>query len=465
LLLTISVADVPQAISYRLVLIARQLLLVLAGTGVAGTGGGSTGVAGTGELATPASVPGELEFQNNGLVTLSGNTMGPIEFHVTVTSNEYHSLNSPDFRGTVRNELESVNRSMSTYIDSSDVSRFNRQQTTDWFAVDATTCEVVTRAQRISALTNGAFDITVGPLVSLWNFGAGQTSTREFQIPSDQQIERARQTTGYEKLQVRLDPPALKKETPQLQIDLSAIAKGYAVDRVADALQQIGFSNLLVEIGGEVRAVGQRPDNSPWKIGVREPTPLITTVRRRVELADQAMATSGDYENFHQVGNQTFSHTIDPASGRPVQHPLTSISIIADDCLTADAIATAVLVMGPERGRAFCDDQGFEYLMILRTEPGRLTDIASANFPWMKLQRPQMGWGSSFLATVLVFLLVVTAMAVGVIFGRRRISGSCGGIASLQAGAVKPECSLCSRPSQQCSELKKALEKRRQTTA
>ena len=188
-----------------------------------------------------------------------------------------------------------------------------------------------------------------------------------------------------------------------------------------------------------------------------------------MQLDNAALATSGDYQNFVQINGKTYSHTIDPKTGWPIQHDLASSSIVADDCMTADAIATAVMVMGPEAAKLFCSRHGYEYYLILRNTDGQLIDVASQGFPWYQ-EKPQekpdrQQFWQTFVTTLAVFLLVVVAMAVGVIFGRRRITGSCGGIASLESGAVSPECSTCRNPSQQCQELKKALEQRKLDSA
>ncbi len=394
-----------------------------------------------------------------GVYVISGKTMGPIDFSVTIAkSDRQHRIVSNRLQGLpdlIDAELDRVNRLMSTYREDSDVSRFNRHDDTDWFDVSPETAYVVKRALEISEQTSGYFDITVAPLVNLWNFGPTKTMER---IPTNQEIETALDAVGFQKLSVRTEPPGLAKSNPVLQIDLSAIAKGYAVDLVSLVLTASGVDDYFVEVGGEVFASGKRFDGSSWTAGVLQPNPLVQSVRRRVPLSGQAMATSGDYQNFYQIDEQTFSHTIDPKLGRPVTHRLTSVSVVAKDCLTADALATAILAMGPEGGIDFCKSHNVPcYLLIREHEGGGLVEHVSTTFPIEPTNGTQSGFGTTFLGTLLAFVIVVLAMAVGVIFGRKRIQGSCGGIASLQSGAISPECSMCSRPTQECSELKKAI--------
>ncbi|HMO14440.1 MAG TPA: FAD:protein FMN transferase [Pirellulaceae bacterium] len=403
--------------------------------------------------------------EDDDAVRVSGTTMGPIKFNVTIAKSEIQIglLNSvkPLLAQQIEAELEIVNRLMSTYLADSDVSRFNRHETAEWFDVAPETAAVVENALSVSRLSQAAFDITVGPLVNLWNFGP---TKKENRIPSEAEIAAILEYVGYEKLSVELEPPRLRKDVSDLQIDLSGIAKGYAVDRVANLLSQNGFYDFLVEVGGEVVARGKKRNGSFWVVGILQPNPFVTSVGHAVRLQEQAMATSGDYENFYQIDDQVFSHTIDPATGRPTNHALASVSIIADTCMEADALATAVLVMGPERGQAFCESNRIQYLMIVRNTNGELTHLKSPEFPIAQIQQANT-FANVILPTIFVFVIVMALMAVGVMFGRRKIQGSCGGIASLKSGSISPECSMCSNPTQRCETLKKEIEKRRSSNA
>jgi thiamine biosynthesis lipoprotein len=210
---------------------------------------------------------------------------------------------------------------------------------------------VVELAQKISMLSNGAFDVTVGPLVELWGFGPRPRDDRR---PTDSQVKVLRKKVGYRHLSVRQFPAALRKDIPELRIDLSAIAKGYAVDQLAQTLLDKGFTDLVVEIGGEMLIKGRNPDGKQWKIAVEKPVPGQRSVDRVFLLTDTGMATSGNYRNFFVEDGQRYGHTIDPATGRPVRHRLASVTVLAPTCAEADALATALMALGDEQALVLC---------------------------------------------------------------------------------------------------------------
>ena len=401
-----------------------------------------------------------------GQETFSGTTMGPIRYNVTIAELP-DGQSQESIQKVIDETLERVNQLMSTYIESSDVSRFNRAAKDQWVDVDAETVQVVSRSIEISKKTNGAFDITVGPLVRRWNFGPGKK--QEFQLPTQKEIDQLLKRVGYQKIAVRKDPPALMKKVDGLEIDLSAIAKGYAVDCVIRSLVELKCESLLVEVGGEVASLGMKAESTPWIVGIRNPKPSSEKPWIvRVKLKNKAMATSGDYENFFVVDGKRFSHTINPSTGWPVTHSLTSSSIVAEDCMTADAFATAALVTGPSSKDA-ASDWGVEiYNLIRKDANGTVTfqKNISVGFPSIGNERPEKpGFNLVALFSVGVFLLAVAGMAIGVIVANRRIKGSCGGIASLQESQGESvSCSMCSNPSDQCKELREAVEKKRQAS-
>jgi thiamine biosynthesis lipoprotein len=296
---------------------------------------------------------------------LNGSTMG------TTWSVNMHSLparlDPAQLRSELQSQLDLVNRLMSTYDPDSEISRFNRLNATDWFAISAETAEVIQLSQQVSELTGGAFDITVGPLVELWGFGAGE---RGETLPSDEQIAARLSHVGYQKLELRLQKPAIRKQHPQLQIDLSAVAKGYAVDLLAELLTQQGVENYLVEVGGELRIAGQRTDGTPWKIAIEKPDEETREVARIFPLTDTGLATSGNYRNFYLEDGQRYVHTIDPLSGRPIRHQLASATVLAADCARADALATALMVLGEEQGRKLVEAQGLATFFLIHAEDG-----------------------------------------------------------------------------------------------
>jgi len=398
-------------------------------------------------------------------IVVEGTTMGTtysVKFSVEAGS----TWNAETTRAPIEEELESVNQAMSTYRPESEVSRFNDSSSTDWFDVSLATATVVARAQEISEASNGAFDVTVGPLVERWSFGPNRDIEN---VPSDEEIAALRERVGYAKLEVRLDPPALRKSLPNLRIDLSAIAKGYAVDRVALRLESIGIANYLVEVGGEVRAKGKHPKNALWSVGIRRPTAALQALGV-VELGQRSLATSGDYENFYEVDGKRYSHTIDPSTGRPVEHPLASASIIADDCMTADALATAVGVMGFDKGSEVVRQFGGT-LFVLEHDGQGLRERRDEAFVFTPIEAASgtgapggdgngASLGGMILAGFIVFGIAIVGMAIGVMFGRKPISGSCGGLASLKGGVIPSACDTCGRKTRECSQLQDELRRR-----
>lgn len=293
--------------------------------------------------------------------TLNGRTMG------TTYSVKFQSLPdklSPDAVQTgIDTLLTEVNRVMSTYDPNSELSRFNRSTATDWTPVSAELYQVVAAAQAISRLSGGAFDITVGPLVNLWGFGPTKPATDA--VPAVADIAAAQALTGYSKLHLQAEPPALKKDLPGLYVDLSAIAKGYGVDRVAQYLDSLGIRDYLVEIGGELRASGVNAEGKPWALAIEKPTPGARAVEQIIRVSDRGVATSGDYRNFFVVAGQQYSHAIDPHTGWPVAHELASVTVVSDTCREADAWATTLLVLGPERGAQLAEAQGLAAFFIV----------------------------------------------------------------------------------------------------
>ena len=267
----------------------------------------------------------------------------------------------------IENELEGVDAAMSTWRDDSELSRLNQtEDQSEWMALSEPLHEVLARAQSISELTDGAFDVTIGPVVNLWGFGP---EARPEQVPSDEELAGMLARTGHDKLELRDQPPAVRAE-PRQYIDLSAIAKGYGVDVVARYLESEGIEAYLVEIGGEVRVNGRKPGGDAWRLAIEEPTSEARQVNRIVALDSRAMATSGDYRNYYESEGRRFSHTIDPGTGRPIKHNLASVTVIADDCMSADALATGFNVMGFEQAQALATRENIPAYFIVRTENG-----------------------------------------------------------------------------------------------
>ncbi len=294
------------------------------------------------------------------LVRLSGATMGTT---YSVKLLEMPEGMAPEqLRTEIDRILAQVNQRMSTYDPQSELSRFNGNESSDWIDISPELLTVIQEALRVSRLTDGAFDVTVGPLVNLWGFGP---EMKEDRIPSEQAIAQTLARVGHERIHFRDAPPGLKKERADIYIDLSAIAKGYGVDRVADYLDSLGSANYLVEIGGELRGKGHNPKQIPWRIAIEKPLPGQRTIERVVEIENGGIATSGDYRNFFVQNGQRYSHALNPHTGWPVRHELASVTVIDETAMAADAMATALMVMGPTAGLELAEAQRLAALFIV----------------------------------------------------------------------------------------------------
>ena len=295
----------------------------------------------------------------------SGKTMGTT-FTVKVVSEQLTDSAFQQMQDDINALLKEVNRQMSTYIPDSEISKFNQFSDTVWFSISDDFAYVLERSLEICKESGGALDITVAPLVNLWGFGPEKRTTVQ---PSDAEIEERRAWVGYQKLKVRRDPPAVKKTHPRVMCDLSATAKGFGVDKVADYLIKRGFQNHFVEIGGEARANGKNEYGLNWRIGIISPDEK-GNVKKIVILDNMAIATSGDYFNYKEINGKRYSHTINPVTGKPITHKLASVSVLTKDCLSADGYATAIDVMGPEQGLKFAESRKLPVYMIVREENG-----------------------------------------------------------------------------------------------
>ena len=252
-----------------------------------------------------------------------------------------------DVRAAVDEVLGHIDREMSTYRDDSAISRFNLSRDTRWIDVPADLAAVVQAALQVSADSRGAFDVTVAPLVQAWGFGPAATPAWS---PDEGALAAVRAATGYRKLHVRTDPPALRKESPHLAVDLNGIAPGFAVDVLAERFSSMGAVNFMIELGGEVRARGRNAKGEAWRVAVERPDGGAPTPYAIVALDDMATTTSGEYRHYYIRDGRRYSHTIDPRTGWPISHELASVVVIGADAMHADAWATAYNVLGPEEG-------------------------------------------------------------------------------------------------------------------
>jgi thiamine biosynthesis lipoprotein len=277
----------------------------------------------------------------------------------------------------IRRELSRVNRLMSTYDPESELSRFNDFASTDPFDVSADTIEVLSTAREVSELTHGAFDVTVAPVVRAWGFGSTDVVPG---APRAEELRRLRAAVGYRLLRIEAGSARLLKTVPATTCDLSAIAKGWAVDQIAELLLERGHADFLVEIGGDLRAHGRRHDGRSWRLGIERPQVGRRSVLRVVELRDLAMATSGDYRNFYEKNGRRFSHIIDPRSGRPVSHHLASVTVFHDDATRADALATGLAVLGTVEGAKLAERENLAAYFVEYASDGGFSATATPAF-------------------------------------------------------------------------------------
>ena len=266
----------------------------------------------------------------------------------------------------INSSLSRIEQRMSTYRSDSELSLFNRSASTDWVGVSAELCGVIEQALSVSEITS-AFDITVGPLVNLWGFGPSGTGPKP---PEASTIARTLKDTGFELIHSDCTIPAIRKDRTGVYVDLSAYAKGYAVDQIVELLSDYGLENFLVEIGGELRMHGHNADKKSWSIAIEKPADFASEVQSIVQITNVAFATSGDYRNFFVFAGQRFSHTIDPQTGYPVTHNTAAVSIIGNSAAFADAMATAMLVLGVDEGLALAEREGIAAYFQLRTDLG-----------------------------------------------------------------------------------------------
>lgn len=289
----------------------------------------------------------------------SGTTFGTF-YNITYQSDD-------DLGLLIEKELETVDSSLSMFNPNSTISRLNRNDDVD--ADELFLC-VFKLAQEVSQETGGAFDITVAPLVNIWGFGF-----KTGEHPDKESIDSLMQLIGYDK--VRMEGKRIIKNDPRIMIDLSAIAKGYGSDRIANLLRSKGVENFMVEIGGEIVTQGVNPQKNPWKIGVTKPTDDSLSTNQELQtilnISGKAIATSGNYRNFYYKDGKKYAHTIDPKTGYPIQHNILSATVIADNCATADAYATAFMVLGLDASKEILDKHPeLNAYMICSSEDGSL---------------------------------------------------------------------------------------------
>jgi thiamine biosynthesis lipoprotein len=298
---------------------------------------------------------------------LNGSTMGTT-FNITVVAPPT-GIDLDKLQTKIQNHLEFIENIASTYRSDSELSEFNANPSTDWIRATPEFCQMVSASLDMSATTEGAFDVTVGPLVNLWGFGPTQQQDQD-EVPTGDEVAAALSNVGYQKLETDCDHAVLRKTSADVYVDLSGWAKGHAVDRIAALLDEQRLTNYLVEIGGELRVRGHNAEQQEFKIAIEKPLANSEMSFTIMRLSDVSVATSGDYRNFFEEDGQRYSHTIDPRTGYPVDHQLTGVTVISRNTAFADAMATALMVLGPQDGHALAEKLRVAAYFIVRTDDG-----------------------------------------------------------------------------------------------
>ena len=311
---------------------------------------------------------------------LRGLTMGTSWSVRLVESAMPGRAGSADLQQGLQQQLDLVVAQMSHWSDESDLGRFNRAEPGSWHSLPAAFCEVLGFAMHVSQASGGAYDPCAGTLVNLWGFGPRHRYDEPgFLPPKDDTV--ALLLSQRQRRRLELDLPARRARQPGgLQLDLSAVAKGYGVDRLARYLDSQGIGHYLVEVGGELRGAGSKPDGQPWWVmleqvdgadAAQHPPEML------LALHGLSVATSGDYRRFFQDGTVRFSHTIDPRSGMPIANQLASVTVVHEQCMAADAWSTALTVLGPEAGMALAEEQGLAARFLRRDGDGYHETLSS----------------------------------------------------------------------------------------
>ena len=308
-------------------------------------------------------------------IVLRGATMGTT-WSVAYGGGE--GLEAETARELIEEELVVINDVLSTYLPDSEISRLNTTAGDADVQLSERFAEVLDSALAWSRATDGAYDVTVGPLVELWGFGAADFTG---EVPSPDAIETARSSVGADRLVWDANTRRLQRPAG-IRIDLSSIAKGYAVDRLSELLAGQGVTSSLVEIGGELRARGERPEGGAWRLAVESPDPSESRFIDALSVINASVATSGDYRNYFEVDGRRYSHLVDPRTGFPVTHELVSVTVVHDQCMVADALATALIVMGLEDALALAEERGMAAHFVTRDGDGLAVHYTEAFKPY-----------------------------------------------------------------------------------
>lgn len=302
-------------------------------------------------------------------VVLEGKTMGTF-WRVSLAGVDDADQNA--LRGKIQAQLDGDDRLLSTYKSDSALSRFNQSRSTEPYPVTEAMSDIVTLSLRIGAKTDGAMDITVGPLVNLWGFGPDKQPVK---TPDQAQIDAAKALTGLQHLKVinKAGQQWLQKDLPGLYVDLSTVGEGYAADHLARLMEQNGISRYLVSVGGAVVTRGTNPDGKAWRVAIQKPTDRENAVQAIVDLNGHGISTSGSYRNYYELEGKRLSHVIDPVTGAPIQHRLVSATVIATTAMEADGWDTGLMVLGTEKAKRVAEKEGLAVYLITKEGEGFTT--------------------------------------------------------------------------------------------
>lgn len=322
-------------------------------------------------LSTAAVAACNIERE---VLRISGNTMGTTYNVVAVPSGK--NVDGQALEAAIRTALAEVNAEMSNWDSASEISRVNAAPVGEDMVLSPALAQVMQSAESVHRASDGRFDVTVGPLIDLWGFGSHGTTPH---VPADADIRAAMRSIGQDRV-LTLSEAGLRKTAPGAEIYLAAIGKGHGVDRVADVVRGFGLSDFMVEIGGDLYTSGSNADGTPWRIGIESPVAGDRALHSVADVSGLGMATSGDYRNFFEEEDTRYSHIIDPTTGRPILHNTVSATVLTENAMLADAWATAMLVLGRERGLEIAEAEGLAVLFIDREAGQGYATTASSRF-------------------------------------------------------------------------------------
>lgn len=309
-------------------------------------------------------------YMRSQIQIMSGQTMNTY-YRITVRGGQ----NSTLLHNKIKDKLQQINSEMSVFENMSDLSQFNKNKDTGWIDIPEDLAGILKEAYRVYQQTNGYFDPSVGKLVDMWGFGTNKT----YKIPTEEEIKEAKKSVGFNKITFSGDFRKARKTNPDVYLNLSAIAKGYAVDKVALLLKEEGYTDYVVEIGGEVKAKGKRSKKATgWNLGIAKPeSGKVDSYEYIISLQNMAVATSGDYRNYFDNDGKRYSHTIDPKTGHPADHKLVSVTVFNKNCTRADAWATGLMSMGEVKGMALANANKLPVVMFIKTEDSYQTLVSN----------------------------------------------------------------------------------------